>query len=121
MITGRHKSKILTKYLLCECKCKFGGWKCNLGGIMINVDVSAKNVNFCEKDYIWNPFTCSCKNGKKLVSIMDDSVITYDEIIDTEATSDNKEEKKDSSKKIWRKKCNLWNIKFLYFTFFFIN
>ena len=87
MITGRHKSKILTKYLLCECKCKF----------------------------------CSCKNGKKLVSIMDDSVITYDEIIDTEATSDNKEEKKDSSKKIWRKKCNLWNIKFLYFTFFFIN
>ena len=91
------------------------------GGIMINVDVSAKNVNFCEKDYIWNPFTCSCKNGKKLVSIMDDSVITYDEIIDTEATSDNKEEKKESSKKIWRKKCNLWNIKFLYFTFFFIN
>ena len=66
---------------------------------MINVDVSAKNVNFCEKDYIWNPFTCSCKNGKKLVSIMDDSVITYDEII-TEATSDNKEEKKDSGKKI---------------------
>ena len=66
---------------------------------MINVDVSAKNVNFCEKDYIWNPFTCSCKNGKKLVSIMDDSVITYDEII-TEATSNNKEEKKDSGKKI---------------------
>ena len=31
MITGRHKSKILTKYLLCECKCKFGDWKCNLG------------------------------------------------------------------------------------------
>ena len=36
----------------------------------------------CEKD-IWNPATCSCKNGKYLGSTVDDSVITCDEIIET--------------------------------------
>ena len=38
----------------------------------------------CEKDYIWNPATCSCENGKYLAIIMDDSVITCDEIIEEE-------------------------------------
>ena len=42
-----------------------------------------KNVkrHVCEKDYIRNPATCSCKNGKYLACIMDDSAITCDEII----------------------------------------
>ena len=31
-----------------------------------------------EKDYMWNPATCSCKNGKYLASITDDSVIMCD-------------------------------------------
>ena len=30
------------------------------GGIMINVDVSVKNVMYMKK-YVWNPATCSCK------------------------------------------------------------
>ena len=34
-----------------------------------------------EKDYIWNPATCNSENGKYLASIIDDSVITCDEII----------------------------------------
>ena len=34
----------------------------------------------CEKDYIWNRATCSGKNGKYLAGIIDDSVITCDEI-----------------------------------------
>ena len=37
----------------------------------------------CKKDYIWNPATFSCKNGKYLASIIDDSVITCDEVINT--------------------------------------
>ena len=37
-----------------------------------------------EKDYIWNPATCSCKNRNYLVSIIDDSIITCDETIDAE-------------------------------------
>ena len=33
--------------------------------------------------YIWNAATCSCKNGEYARSIIDDSVITCDEIIGT--------------------------------------
>ena len=29
MITGKNESKILTKDISCECKCKFYGRKCN--------------------------------------------------------------------------------------------
>ena len=36
----------------------------------------------CEKDYIWNPATCSYENGKYLGIIIDNSVITCDDIID---------------------------------------
>ena len=41
------------------------------GGITINVDVSVRKHHVCEKDYIWNPSTCSCENGKYLASIID--------------------------------------------------
>ena len=41
--------------------------------------------HICEEDYIWNPSTCSCENGKYLVSIIDDSAITCDEIMNEEA------------------------------------
>ena len=30
------------------------------------------------KDYVWNPATCNCENGKYLASIMDDSTIICD-------------------------------------------
>ena len=30
-----------------------------------------------EKDYIWNPSTCTCENGKYLGSIIGDSVIKW--------------------------------------------
>ena len=39
----------------------------------------------CEKGYIWNPATCSWKNGKYLASIIDNSVITCEEVRDAEA------------------------------------
>ena len=41
------------------------------GGITINVDVSVRKHHVCEKDYIWNPSTCGCENGKYLASIID--------------------------------------------------
>ena len=63
------------------------------GGIMINVAAIAKKHHICEKDYIWNPATCSCKNGKYLASIIDNSVIMCDEIIDAEGKSYNEETK----------------------------
>ena len=46
-------------------------------GIMINIDVSIKNVMYVKKHYISNPATCSYKNGKYLASIVDDSTIKW--------------------------------------------
>ena len=50
-------------------------------GIIINVGASVKNIIYVKK-YIWNPATYSCENGKYLASITDNSVITYQKIID---------------------------------------
>ena len=41
--------------------------------------------HICEKDYICNPAIVSCKKGKYLTSFMDDSAITREEMIDSEA------------------------------------
>ena len=71
-------------------------FKCKSGiqiesGTTTNVGAGAKSI--CEKDYIWNPAACSCKNGKYWASIMDDSAITCDETIDAEAKLYDKETK----------------------------
>ena len=53
------------------------------GEITINVDVSVKNI-ICVKEIIFATLaTCSCENGKYLASIIDHSVITCDEIIES--------------------------------------
>ena len=40
------------------------------------------------KNFIWNPDTCRCKNGKYLGGIIDDSVTSCNENIDrTKSTS----------------------------------
>ena len=51
------------------------------GGITINVIVNVKKHHMCEKDYVWNPATWNCENGKCLTSIMDDSGIICDEVV----------------------------------------
>ena len=91
MITGKNESKILTKDISCECKCKFDGRKCysNQKWNTNKCRCECKKHHICEKDYIWNP--AACENGKYLVSIIDDSVITCDEIIDAEAKSNDEE------------------------------
>ena len=60
--------------------------------------MSVKKRHVCEKDYIWNPATRSCENGKYLASIMDDSVITCDEIIEETTFPTNFNEKKQTVK-----------------------
>ena len=85
MITGLNESKISTKHISCECKCKFDGRKCNLNQ-KCNNDIcwseckNPKKHHVCEKDCIWSSATCSFENGKYLASIIDDSVITCDEM-----------------------------------------
>ena len=51
-----------------------------------------KKHHICEKDYVWNPSTFTCENGKYLVlylvlyllSVMDNSMIICDEVIDAD-------------------------------------
>ena len=87
LMTGINKSKTITKHILFECKCKFDV-NVNVtqinGGIMINVNASAKSAVYVKKDYIWNAATCSCKDGTYLANIINDSVITCDEIGDAD-------------------------------------
>ena len=73
IITGINKSKTLTKHISCVCKCKFDGRKFNSNQKWYNdkCRCECKNQHICEKDYIWNPATCSCENGKYLASIDD--------------------------------------------------
>ena len=62
-----NESKTTTKYILCNCKCKFDGEKCSLNQKWSN-----------------DKCRCECKNPARhhLKSIVDDLVITCDEIID---------------------------------------
>ena len=87
MITGINKSKTITKHIFCNCKCKFDGRKFNL-----NQEWS-KDKSWCEcktllknrvrkKDRIWNPITCARENDEYLVSIVNDKVVKFDEIIE---------------------------------------
>ena len=88
IITGKNESKILTKDISCECKCRVDGKNVIQinGEIMINVCVSVKAVILVKNNFIWNPATCNCEHGKYLASIKDDSAISRDEIIDAEET-----------------------------------
>ena len=72
---------------MCECKCKFDGRKCVSNQKWNNdkCQCECKKNHICEKDYIWNPATCCCKNGKYLSSTTNNEVIACDEIIDAEA------------------------------------
>ena len=65
-------------------------------GIKINADASVKNIIYVKKIIFGRlyPVTCSCENGKYLASIIDDSVIICDEIIDAVANSYDEETKK---------------------------
>ena len=58
----------------------------------------------CEKRHFWNPSTCSCKNGKYVGRIIDDSVVIYDETKDTT---------KNTSRKTVLTKFTLTNLYFL--------
>ena len=85
MITIINESNTLTKHISCECKCRFDGRKCNSDQWWNNKKCrcECKRNHACEKDYVWNPATGNFENGKYLASIMNDSVITFNEIIES--------------------------------------
>ena len=85
MITGVNESKTLTKHRSCESKCKFDGGKCNSDQWWENDKCwcECKRPHVCEKDYVPNLATCICKNGKYSASIVNNSAIMCDEIIES--------------------------------------
>ena len=77
--------KTLTTHISYECKCKFDEAKCKSNQWWNNdkCRCECKKHHICEKDYVSNPATCNCENGKYLASIMVYSVIIFDEGIES--------------------------------------
>ena len=92
---------IKKKYIM-QIKFKFNGKNTIQinNGRTINVDVTVKNVMYLKK-IVWNPVTCSCENEKYLASIMDDSAIICDKVIDanTKAKLNDKAKSNDEETK----------------------
>ena len=86
-------------------------------GISINVDASAENMAYVKKIIFWILLPVAVKY---LGSIIYDSVITCDEIIDVEAKS-HEEETKTVTTNFNEKNVICKAKKFQYFTFLFIN
>ena len=75
IITRINKLKSLKKHLSYGCKSKFDSRKCYSKQKSKNNKCCCKCTNLkeqhaCKKDYIWNPATCCCENGKYLASII---------------------------------------------------
>ena len=54
---------------------------------MINVNVSVKSILGVKKGYNWNPSRCICENSRYLKSIIDNSVIVHNKIINVNAST----------------------------------
>ena len=85
MITGINELKTLTKHIPCESKCRFDGRKGNVDQWWNNdkCRCECKKRSVCKKDYVWNPATCNCENWEYLASIIANSAIMCDEIIES--------------------------------------
>ena len=103
MITGIKKMKTLTtKHISCEYRYKFDARKYNSNQKWNNDKCwcECKKRHICVKDYIWNPAPCNCEIAKYLANIIDDLVITCDEIRDAQKT-------KNVTANFNEQKCNL--------------
>ena len=85
MVTGIYETKTLMKHISCESKCKFDGTKCKSNQRWNNDRCwcECKKHHICEKDYVWYTSTSSFENGKCLSSIIGDSTIICDEVIES--------------------------------------
>ena len=89
MITRINESKTLPKHISCKCKCKFDSRKFDSNRNCNKDKCRCKNPTktLCvQTNYIWYPSSCTCENGKYLESIIADSLITCDEIIEVTKT-----------------------------------
>ena len=77
---------MLTKYTPCKFKCKFYGRKCRSNQKWNDNKCrceckNPKEHHVCKKGYTWNPAVCSLKNCEYVASSIEDSVITFGEIV----------------------------------------
>ena len=70
-------------HISCYCKCKFNSTTCNSNQKWKNKTCQCECKNYCKskKNYSRNPCTRTCDNSKYLKSVVDTSVITFDETI----------------------------------------
>ena len=82
MFTNINETRTLIKHISCDCKCQFDSTTSNSNQKWNNerCQCECKNCLTCKKDYNWNSSTCICENCKYLKSIIDESVIVWDEI-----------------------------------------
>ena len=71
MITEINELKTRTKYISCDCKCKFDDRKCNLNQKWNNDKYQCKCKNttkhhVCINVYVWNSRTCAWEINKYL-------------------------------------------------------
>ena len=85
MITGINESKTLIKDISWEYKCRLDEKKSNLDEWWNNDKCRSecKKRHLCEKDYVGNPTTCSCENTRYSASIMYNSAIMCNEVIES--------------------------------------
>ena len=83
-----------------ECKCKCDGRNYSSDHSWNNDKCwcKCKKRYVFQKDYVWNPITCKYENWKYLASIMDDSAIMCDAIIESYKEETNFNEKKQPVK-----------------------
>ena len=97
-----NESKSLTKHnLLVESVIQIkNGITINVETQMLKCVKTQKNFfRVYKKNYIWNPAIYSCENGKYSATTINDSVITYDEIIkETKTVSTNFNDKNATCK-----------------------
>ena len=86
MITGINEPKTLAKHISFECKCKFDGRKCNSDQWWNNdkCRCECKNVMYLKKIIFGILLYVVVKIQEVLGSIMDDSVIMCDEVIESQ-------------------------------------
>ena len=93
MTTGINELKTLARCISWKWKCNFDGRKFNLNQKRNNDKCrrdlkNQKEHRMCRKSYFWNPTACTCKNDKYAGSIIGDSVVICNEIIEeTKSTS----------------------------------
>ena len=83
MITRIHEAKTLIKHISCNYKCKFYSATCNSNQKWNNdkCQCECKKNRLFKRDYSWNPSTCISENRRYLKSIVHNSVIVCDKIM----------------------------------------